>query len=99
MVSNFVSNRRTILSFDGERTEERNVGTGVPQGSLVSLILFLIYLQPIFCMLEAYHPNIITLSYVDDVKLSANTTIESNVEELKSTTQTLFKWAAANGIS
>ena len=66
----FTTGRRTTLTFDDEQDSLAPVKAGVPQGSPVSPILFLIYIQPMFEALEAQHPDIDTLSFIDDIKLS-----------------------------
>ena len=50
-VQSFLSDRRTSLSFDGKKEDMLPVRTGIPQGSPISPILFLIYLQPLFSYL------------------------------------------------
>jgi len=65
----FLSSRYTALAFDGQREEMQSVQTGIPQGSPVSPILFLIYLQPLFDDLQKHLPNLWTPSYLDDVAL------------------------------
>jgi hypothetical protein len=55
------------LSFDGRIDIQWPVATGIPQGSPASLILFLLYLHPLFDSLQLHHPNIWSPSYIDDV--------------------------------
>jgi ribonuclease HI/exonuclease III len=98
-VQSFTSDRETTMTFDGERTRPSKIGTGVPQGSPVSPILFLIYLQPMFEMLDAKHPDIDLLSYADDVKISfSSSSVEENITKLTTTTHTLYTWAEENGL-
>ena len=42
-VYHFISDRRASMLVDGVRGEEKSVDTGVPQGSPVSPLLFLLY--------------------------------------------------------
>jgi retron-type reverse transcriptase len=43
----------------------------VPQGSPISLILFNIYLSGIFDRIEEQNPEMITLSFIDDIAFLA----------------------------
>jgi NAD-dependent oxidoreductase involved in siderophore biosynthesis len=54
--TSFLSNRMTVLSFDGHRDIQQPINTGIPQGSPASPILFLIYLRPLFDTLTTTHP-------------------------------------------
>ena len=57
-VKHFLSHRTTALAFDGEREELQPMQTGIPQGSPISPILFLLYLKPLFDELECKYPSI-----------------------------------------
>ena len=92
-VDNFMSDRRTTLSFDGRSDASLPVKTGIPQGSPVSPILFLLYVRPLFDIIEQKHPLILTRSYIDDIKLSIGGDPVDNVHELKETTITVNQWA------
>lgn len=41
----FLSNKKIMLVIDGHENNEREIKTGIPQGSRVSPILFLIYIS------------------------------------------------------
>ena len=62
----FFKDHKLRLSFDNNIKEFSPINTGIPQGSPISPILFLIYLRDIF------KSNTITyLSYADDISLTA----------------------------
>ena len=63
----FLSDRQIGLAFDGEREHLKPVSTGIPQGSPISPILFLIYLRFLFTTIQNKHPDTTTPSYIDDV--------------------------------
>jgi hypothetical protein len=54
--------------FDGEIGPLININSGISQGSPVSPIIFLIYLQHIFQALDHW-PEIKSMSYMDDITL------------------------------
>src|SRR5690606_772471 len=48
----FITSRKIALSFDGEEEDLHWVETRTPQDSPTSLILFIVYLQPLFVRLK-----------------------------------------------
>ena len=51
-VESFLSERRASLSFDKDSEKMSPIETGIPQRSPVSPILFLIYLSPLFTLMQ-----------------------------------------------
>src|SRR5690606_25990012 len=99
-VEHFMTERSIQLAFDGQQEELVSVETGIPQGSPVSPILFLIYLKPLFDKLEKKHPNLQFPSYIDDVAIIATSrTLAINVKELNSAARTVFQWAERNAVA
>ena len=66
----FLEDRLIRLAFDGQIEGFSAVETGVPQGSPISPILFLIYIRDLFQNLEDVYP----LSYIDDIALATTST-------------------------
>jgi hypothetical protein len=68
-VSSFMEGRRIRMVIDGCERAERNVQTGIPQGSPISPILrlFAIYLSGVFETVEASVLGAQALSFADDV--------------------------------
>src|SRR5690606_6106086 len=63
-------------------------------------ILFLIYLKPLFEVLEKKHPTLQFTSYIDDVGIiSTGRTLTANVRELNSAARTVFQWAERNAVA
>jgi hypothetical protein len=58
----FLTDRLASLSFDAEFKLMSPITTGIPQGSPVSPILFLLYLQLLFIQFDLIHPHITTPS-------------------------------------
>ena len=77
-----MNNRHLQLAFDENKQEKTSVKIGIPQGSLVSPILFLIYIRNIFFEINIMH--IKSSSYVDDIALSYfSKSIENNCKRLE----------------
>ena len=63
----FLTGRSVELVIDGFTNPKQKVETGIPQGSPVSPILFLIYISRVFSAIEVKLPDIICMSFVDDL--------------------------------
>jgi hypothetical protein len=66
----FLKERKIQLVINGYTCQERDIKTGVFQGSSISLIFFIIYLNGVFEAIEAKIP-IKALSFADDIGLIA----------------------------
>ena len=78
-VSTFLSQRQLRLAFDGQIQDFAPNRSGVPQGSPISPILFLIYIRDLF-----KSTSIKWISYADDISITAaNKSIKQNVKTLQ----------------
>jgi hypothetical protein len=68
-VDSFLSDRRAMLVIDGRTSEARNIQAGLPQGSPVSPVLFILSVSAMFQWLEDRHPMLQAISFVDDIGL------------------------------
>jgi len=70
-VESFMEERKVIMSMDGKEEDSMDVETGVPQGSPVSPVLFVIYLSGLFSRVEEKEKECGSegISFVDDVAL------------------------------
>jgi len=68
-VESFMGDRKVIMSMDGKEGDSMDVDTGVPQGSLVSPVHFVIYLSGLFGQVEEKEKECGSegISFVDDV--------------------------------
>ena len=90
--------RKIQLVFDDNVGHIVDIAAGVPQGSPVSPILFLIYAQDIHPVIKIKYDTD-SMSFVDDVGIYViNKTIQENCHQLIKILKTLFNWAADNGV-
>jgi len=68
-VESFMEDRKVIMSMDGKKGDSMDEETGVPQGSPVSLVLFVSYLSGLFGQVQKEEEECGSegLSFVDDV--------------------------------
>src|ERR1700710_1810829 len=92
-VDSFLTNRLASLTFDAETEPMTPIKTGIPQGTPVSPILFLLYLQPLFAELDQVHPQITSPFYIDDIcLLTQGKSAASNARTLEEALKTCFNW-------
>ena len=97
-VRSFLSDRTASLSFDGETTPPRSVTAGVPQGSPLSPILFLLYTTSLYTQLRE-HPGLIAVGFADDLNLLAfGKDTRESCRYLEGAWQTCRQWSRTRGM-
>ena len=71
VLTQFLSNRSQYILVDGCRSKLVNVVSGVPQGSVLGPLLFLLYTSELFSILESHPITNKLIGYVDDSTLMA----------------------------
>jgi len=67
LLESYLTNRKQYVAFDNTHSSLRTIETGVPQGSILGPLLFIIYLNDFHLASNFFHPII----YADDTTLSA----------------------------
>jgi hypothetical protein len=68
----FMSGYKVEITINGDLGLGINTNTGLPQGSPVSPVLFLIYITDLATLVESTVPGMVALSFVDDVTWIVN---------------------------
>ncbi|TIC95781.1 putative RNA-directed DNA polymerase from transposon BS [Colletotrichum higginsianum] len=100
-VSSFVLGRRARIRLDGEMGDVFDLECGLPQGSPVSPILFMLHIEPLF-KLGTVHPGRkrSRFGYADDIAIMASSTsLEDNCALLAKEWEEAQEWGALEGIT
>lgn len=97
----FFSNRSKVqLVIDGHDNKERDIETGIPQGSPVSPILFLIYISGVFNNVAETRPLVTSLSFVDDLGfIASGSSVKGIVKTLEVGAKTVLEWGRLNAVT
>ena len=91
----YLSDRKQFVDIDGNSSNNVNMQCGVPQGSILGPLLYLLYVNDIS---KSCRGNI--LSFADDTTLyMSNSNLNELFLEANSTINDLFQWFCANRLS
>jgi hypothetical protein len=96
-IQSFVTNRSQTVSFAGERSAVSAVTCGVPQGSVLGPILFLLYCADVTIIAQRH--GVCAHSYADDSQLYVHCSTSectSAITRLTTCMQQLDSWMASN---
>ena len=96
----WLTGRVASLHFDGQQTEDIPVTAGVPQGSPLSPILFILYIASLYIALKEAHPLISIVGFADDTNLMAfGKSPGANTRQLEGAWKTCLQWAETRGMA
>ena len=88
-IQDYLSNRSQIVSFEGETSREEKILFGVPQGSILGPLLFLIHVYDLYQ--QIVKSNVIM--YADDTVLLFSDKNETEIEKaINHDTKLLYDW-------
>ena len=88
----FLIGRKQIISVGGHLSSSTNIISGVPQGTILAALLFLVYISDIG--VNICHSSIV--SYADDSKIYKINKTEEHCNKLQSDLIKLFQWTEEN---
>ena len=94
-IGNFIKKRIQVVRVEGEVSGEVAVRSGVPQGSMLGPLLFLIMMNNIDGKL--FHATV--GSFADDTRLWKMVTGQMDTEQLQMELEIMYKWAIENNMS
>lgn len=94
----YLSNRTATLLFDGAASTPRPLYAGVPQGSPLSPIFFLLYSASLYKAAEG--PGVIVVAFADDTNLiTVGRDLTENCGRLSSAFDRCTAWGATHGMT
>ena len=90
----FLTNRTQSVKVDGRRSKPANVKSGVPQGSVLGPLLFLVLIGDI----DQDVKSAFVSSFADDTRAAHAIDGEINVEELQADLESIYCWADKNNM-
>ena len=92
----YLSNRSQRVKFKDCTSENQKITCGVPQGSILGPLLFLIYINDMHTAIK----NSSTFHFADDTYLKYSSTCENNLRKnMNEDLSFLFQWLCANRLS
>ena len=96
----FLTDRSVELVIDGFTNPRQKVESGIPQGSPVSPILFLIYISGVFSVVEKQLPNVTCVSFVDDLGfITADQSLNKIAKTLEKAGRIVLEWGVNNAVT
>ena len=90
----FLTGRQQTVIVDGHHSKKTLVLSGVPQGTVLGPILFLMYVNDLECCIT----NSTNSSFADDTKLSRQITTLQDTHSLQSDLEEVIKWSLDNNM-
>lgn len=86
----YLKNRKFLVKVENELSDAKTLNLGVPQGSMLGPIMFLIYINDLFGKIK----DCTILAYADDITLiSSNRCLDTAIEKLNNDFKILAQWA------
>ena len=94
-IKNYLKGRKQRVALDGSFSEFANVDSGVPQGSIIGPLLFVLFINDI---VEVLNMGSNILMYADDTKIWRVIHDQSDQMKLQEDIDNLYAWSITNKI-
>ena len=91
-IESFLTGRKQFVLVEGEKSEAVQVQSGVPQGSVIGPLLFLILLKDIDKDVRSSWVS----SFADDTRVLAGVKNQEDVRQLQTDLDSIYRWAHVN---
>ena len=96
LLTNYLFNRRQYVSIENTSSNEHTTNMGIPQGSILGPLLFLIYINDLPNVSKEFN----TILFADDTTLSFKSNdLNSLIRHCNVELSKFFKWSCANKLS
>ncbi len=86
---NYLSNRLQLVSINGVHSSVLSVSSGVPQGSVLGPLLFLVFINDLPAMAASSNVYL----FADDTKCCQHIKVQSDCSHVQQCIDNLFKWS------
>ena len=93
-IKDFLTNRKQIVTVDGQHSKSEDVTSGVPQGTVLGPLLFLLDAND----LEEVVKFALSSSFADDTKLTAPIKWEPDMQLLQNDLNKVVEWSLQNNM-
>ena len=104
-IRSYLTDRSSFVKIDSSSSPSTTILTGVPQGSVLGPLLFVLFISPIANVInsdQSNQNNIVSFhQYADDNQLYIGTnssTLTSQIASIESCTQRVHNWLLNNGL-
>ena len=87
-IRNFLSNRKQRVEVNGELSQWHNVTSGIPQGSVLGPILFVVFINDLPDCVDSE-----VFMFADDTKLYRTIAHQSDIQTVQNDINNLFNWS------
>ena len=94
-IHNFLTNRHQTVTVNKSKSKTESVRSGVPQGSVLGPILFIIFISDI----DEYIENSQLSVFADDTKIKKNISTANDSEGLQSDLKSVYHWGTTNSMA
>jgi hypothetical protein len=96
LLQSYLSNRYQYVVYNGQTSTSRQITTGIPQGSILGPLLFLLYINDLKTSLNEDTP----ILFADDATLTyANYSLPTLINTVNSELASMSSWMIANKLS